>query len=255
MPVPGKPLLIVKTGDTIPTIRAQLGDYDWMFLRYLGDQPTVVVAAHEGEALPDPASVAGVIITGSPSSVTDPEPWVAPLAEWSRRLVDSGTPTLGVCYGHQLLAQALGGEVAVNPACYEIGTISVDLTDAGRADPLFGWLAQDTPSLSFNAVHADIVTALPPGAVRLASNEASVNQAFKIGDRVWTVQFHPEFSDDVMRMYVDGRAHMVRGDAERRGLDPEARLAEVAAGVRTTPCGPALLERFVHEVVCRGEDA
>ncbi len=241
-----KPVLIVKTGDTMPAIADRLGDFDWMFGRYVGGAATTSVAVHLGDTLPDPADVGAVIITGSPHSVTKPDPWVAPLAEWSKRLVDSGTPTLGVCYGHQLLAQALGGEVITNPNYYEVGTIEVALTEAGAADPLLGPLAGDSTTMAFNAVHADIVTRLPEGAVCLASNDVSVNQAFKLGDSVWTVQFHPEFSADVMSLYVEGRAELIRRDAVRRGLDPEAHLESVAAGVRATPLGQQLLERFVQ---------
>ena len=98
-------------------------------------------------------------------------------------------------------------------------------------------------------MHGDIVSRLPEGAQCLASNEVCVNQAFKIDDHVRAVQFHPEFTEEVIVHYVEGRSDRVRADAARRGLDQEARVEGVRSGLRPTPHGPQLLRRFVQHFV------
>jgi len=248
--VSSKPLLIAKTGDTVESIRQRHGDYDYWFGQHCGGVETIVVQAHKApKDLPSPKDLAGVIITGSPHSVTEPEEWTNLLADWIVNAVEEGLPILGVCYGHQIIAHAFGGEVIRNPTQYEIGSIEIELTKAGQQDKLLGSLKPDATHLSFNAVHGDVVSRLPKGAIRLASNEASVNQAFRFRSHVWAVQFHPEFSEDVMKLYLTARADNVREDAKRRGIDPDALVSEVQENIRDTPSGPKLIQEFVHMIV------
>src|SRR5689334_19500343 len=127
-------LLIVQTGTT-----HLHGDYPRWFERTLGFEMPVV-RAHAGEALGpaiDRARPQGVIVTGSPLSVTENAPWMLRLGEDLLKLGAAGTPVLGVCFGHQLLARVAGGAVVQNPRGREIGTVRVQLTEAGRKDPLF----------------------------------------------------------------------------------------------------------------------
>lgn len=239
---------IFKTGDTVPEVIEAFGDYDVMFRRVLepAGVECEVVAAHEGAALPDPAGVEMAIITGSPGSVTAPEPWAEALAEWCRRAHAARRPVLGVCYGHQLLAYAHGGAVESSAAGMEIGSTDVELTGAGRDDPLLGALGDTQGILRFNQVHGDVVTRLPEGAVHLAKNPHTVNQAFRLGDRCWAVQFHPEFPRQIMGQYIDARADRVRALAAQAGLDPDAVIEAARRSVADTPAGPALLRRFVE---------
>ena len=231
-------------------IRAQFGDFDRWFSMHAGDLDVRVVEVHQSaEQLPSPRDLAGMIITGSPHSVTEPEAWTHVLSDWTVSAIDEGIPCLGVCYGHQIIGQAFGGEVIRNPVKYEIGTIQVELTEAGQKDLLLGQLEPGARTLSFNAVHGDIVSRLPAGAVRLATNDVAVNQAYKYRDHVWAVQFHPEFSTEVMKQYVEGRAAQVSADATRRGVDPETALSEARESVKDTPCGPKLIRDFVTRFV------
>jgi len=250
-----KPLLIAKTGDTMDSIREDYGDFDRWFARHAQSLEVKVVEVHkEPHALPAPRELAGVIITGSPHSVTEPEEWTNILTDWTVQAVDEGLPTLAVCYGHQIIGHAFGGEVIRNPVKYEIGTIEIELTEAGRQDELFGQLEPGASKLSFNAVHGDIVSRLPEGAIRLATNDVALNQAYKFRDHVWAVQFHPEFSEEIMKRYVEGRAANVNEDALRRGVNPQVALEEVARSVRETPCGPKLIQDFVRKFVVVGAD-
>jgi GMP synthase (glutamine-hydrolysing) len=127
--------------------------------------------------------VDGAIISGSQSSVYDDRPWIQDLSRWVEGALADGLPLLGVCWGHQLLAQVLGG--TVKGGNYELGYVSVHQE---AADPI--WDDIPDPFTVF-ATHSDHVVALPPDATLLASNDTGV-QAFRSGP-AYAVQFHPEY--------------------------------------------------------------
>jgi len=179
-----------------------------------------VVSVYLDEVLPDPGEVAGVVVTGSAAMVSEREPWSERAAGWLAGAVEADVPTLGICYGHQLLAHALGGEVGRNPRGREIGTVDVEL-DAGSSDPLLG---AGPPVVRVQASHVESVLALPTGAERIGANAADPNHAFRFGRRTWGVQFHPEFDDDIMRRYIVGR----RPQLVEEGIDAEALMDATA---------------------------
>ena len=129
---------------------------------------------------------------------------------------------LGVCFGHQLLAKAAGGEVIQNPRGREIGTVSVQLTEAGKRDPLFAW-AGGSAEIEVQATHTDAVDPLPPAAVLLASNENCAAQAYRLSETVAGVQFHPELSVEAMRDLILSR----RSKLWAEGKDTDALAAAV----------------------------
>lgn len=133
-----------------------------------------------GEPLPPQRGVSGIVIAGSHAMVTDRAPWSEALADWLAEAVPVGMPVLGVCYGHQLLAHALGGEVDYHPAGPEVGTVPVRLTPATRSDPLFSELPE---LFHAHATHAQSVLRLPASAVHLAGNDYEPNHAFCVGER------------------------------------------------------------------------
>ena len=229
------PVLVVKCGNALASLREQRGDYeDWilagMGLRREGAR---VAAVQEGAELPDAASVAAVVLTGSSAMVSAREPWSERTAGWLRGAVAAGTPVLGICYGHQLLAHALGGRVGPNPRGREIGTVLVETRPAARGDALLGSLPERFPA---QATHVESVLDLPAGAELLAGSAGDPHHAFSVGPRAGGVQFHPEFDADAIRAYLDARRELIRSE----GGDPEALLSEV----RESPSGPALLRRF-----------
>jgi GMP synthase (glutamine-hydrolysing) len=230
-----KPLLIAKTGTTFKAVRDTHGDFDaWFVKRFerLGVECRVI-AVHEGAKLPPVQAVRGVVVTGSPAMVTDQEPWSEGLAAWLREAAEQLVPVLGVCYGHQLLAHALGGEVGYHPQGREIGTRLIRLHPTAMDDLLLGSLPE---SICVHLTHAQSVRRLPPQAVHLASNDYEPHQAFRVGEHVWGVQFHPEFNAEIMQAYV--RTFWDRLLDE--GRDPQALLDEV----EETPFADAILERF-----------
>lgn len=196
-----KHLVILKTGEKLVSLAAVAGDYeDWIREGMgLSASEVLVVDAAE-EPLPPLQQVTAVVITGSGAMVTEQAEWMERCAVWLREAAKASIPLLGICFGHQLLAYALGGRVDNNPRGIEVGTAEIRLTpDAGK-DPLFCSLPE-----RFHAqlTHTQSVVALPPGAIRLAVSEMDPNQAFAWGANVWGIQFHPEFDEHIIRYYLD----------------------------------------------------
>jgi len=215
-------LVIVQTGTAAPEIVRQHGDYPDWFNQALGAE-LPVLRAHLGERLELPAGTQGVLVSGSPLSLTRPEPWMDEVAEELLRIGERGTPVLGVCFGHQLLGRAAGSQVVRNPKGREIGTVRVQLTAAGRTDPLFrGWVPEEGLA-DVQATHVDSVDPVPPGATLLASNERCATQALRLSDAVASVQFHPELRPETLRDLIDSRADALRAE----GLDPDSLRADV----------------------------
>jgi len=230
-------LVVVQTGTAAPEIVRQRGDYPEWFNRALGAE-LPVVRAHLGEALELPAGTQGVLVSGSPLSLTQPEPWMDDVAEELLRIGERGTPVLGVCFGHQLIGRAAGSQVVRNPKGREIGTVRVQLTAAGRTDPLFrGWVPEDG-FVEVQATHCDSVDPVPASATLLASNERCATQALRFSDAVASVQFHPELRPETLRALIDSRAGALRGE----GLDPDS----LRADVRET-ASAQLLRAFARE--------
>ena len=194
----------------------------------------VVVNVEQGEALPRREGFAGVIVTGSAAMVTDKAEWSERSADWLRDAAHDGMSLLGICYGHQLLAHALGGEVADNPAGRESGTVRIDLHPPAQDDPLFGRMPL---TFSAHATHVQTVLRPPEGATVLAKSEQDDCHAFRWRDRAWGVQFHPEFATHHMRGYVSFRGE----ELKRAGRCP----ITIARDVTAAPQARKLLRRFV----------
>lgn len=154
------------------------------------DWETQVFSVKDGDFPEYPALFDGVMITGSPASVHDPEPWVGRLMALIRDIVARGIPLFGACFGHQAIALALGGQVGTNPGGWVFGRTETTLT---HRKP---WMQALPDTLSLYAAHVEQVTRLPDGAQPLSTNPACQSGAFAIGNRVYTTQYHPEMSAD-----------------------------------------------------------
>ena len=235
--------LILETGRPIASMRRHGGFDHWIRVAAgLRAGAVDTVDAQSGAALPNPADRIGVIVTGSGAMVSDREPWSERAAQWLKDAVTSGVPVFGICYGHQLLAHALGGEVTDNPAGRGMGTVQVKTTGGAATDPLFAGLPSP---FAAQATHLQSVRRLPEGAQCLATAAHDPNYAFRFGDQAWGVQFHPEFSAMHMRGYIRARADALRAE----GRDPVA----LAQAVSAAPHARDVLRRFVrHAYTVRG---
>lgn len=196
-----KKLYIIKTGRTFSSIFERLGDFDDWVCNMLGELsvPVEVINVAEGSPLPGIEECRAVIITGSHAMVTDNLDWSLALEAWIPLLVSARVPFLGICYGHQLLARSMGGEVDYHPCGREIGSVAIRLTPEAEYDLLF----RDLPSLfSAHVTHAQSALQLPVDSLPLASSDHDQHHAFRVGTCAWGVQFHPEYTADVMRAYI-----------------------------------------------------
>jgi GMP synthase (glutamine-hydrolysing) len=243
-------VLILKTGSTAPGVRWRHGDYDrWLMDALAGHDLAFDVRDATRPPLPDAASHAGILITGSMKSVLLPEPWMDALASFLAGAGRLGTPLLGICFGCQMLARARGGRVARNPSGREIGAVEVTLAEDAALDPLFEGLPSPLPVL---ATHEDAVETLPPGAVLLAGNAGTPIQAFRAADRVWGVQFHPEATPAILRDLIILRRERLEAEARARGADPAGVVAGLLDRLDRHDPGPArrLLANFAR--LCAG---
>jgi len=234
-----KPIALIKTGTTVPQILLRHGDFEDWFAEGMGVSDLLQIDVYKQQALPEAETLAGIVITGSPSMVSAREDWSERTAEWLRHAVPTGIPVLGVCYGHQLLAHALGGRAGLNPAGRQIGTVTTQLMDSAADDPLLGGLPQTFAS---QTSHSEVVLELPPGAECLATSPLNDTFAIRFAENVWGVQFHPEFSKSVMSEYIRCRAKAVLEE----GLNPDRLLENIS----DTEQAKSVLRRFVG--ICRG---
>lgn len=185
-----------------------------------------VVRPYLGQPLPDQAAYDAVLVLGGSVGANDEAvaPWLAPCKDLLRTAVADETPTLGVCLGHQLIADALGGRVSVNPPGQQLGLLDIGWTDPAGADLLLGALATAAPR---RGVHwnYDIVIEAPDDARVLARTPEGEIQALRFGPAAWGVQWHPEVDLPVLVSWAEGD----RADHLERGIDQQALLDEIDA--------------------------
>ncbi|MEP4246696.1 type 1 glutamine amidotransferase [Tateyamaria sp.] len=161
----------------------------------------------------------GVIITGSPASVHDDMPWVAPLLDQIRVAFQSETPMFGACFGHQAIAVALGGSVTRNPDGWAFGLLDVQVT---RAVP---WLDAGQNLLQYGA-HIEQVTQLPKGAEPIFATKGCPVAGYVIADRVYSTQNHPEMTPDFIAALVTEYADKLPADVAKRAQASLTRVAD-----------------------------
>jgi GMP synthase (glutamine-hydrolysing) len=153
-----------------------------------------------------------LLIMGGPMSVNDPDAWIKAELHFVKTALERGIPVLGICFGAQLLARALGGSVAPGSK-FEIGMVPVSLTDSGTRDPVFGSMPQTFPVFQW---HGEGMT-LPPGGTHLAASADFPIQAFRMKERIYGLLFHLELEETGMRALCRECPYDVR----RGGMSPE----------------------------------
>lgn len=231
------PLLVVQAGTPPEEIRGPHGDLPTWFCRVLGlsADAVEVIRVFEGEVLPQPNAKRVGVITGSWSMVTDLHPWSEATAQWVREAVKVGMPIFGVCYGHQLMAHALGGKVDYHPDGREMGCQTIRLLPEASDDPLLGtWPSHFAAHLT----HEQTIIELPPGAQVLAYSDHDRHQIVRYGPNAISTQFHPEFTPELSAACIRRRA----GTLSDEGRDPDALLR----ALEDTHDAAQLLRRFVE---------
>lgn len=197
---------ILKTGQSPEVTRAEHGDYDDMFERLLAGRGFSFVSYHV-EDMEFPESVRdadGWLITGSRHGVYEDHPFIPRLEQFIRDAFEAEVPMVGVCFGHQIIAQAMGGRVVKHPGGWRVG--AHDYVIGGKPMVLNAW-------------HQDQVVDLPPSATIAGTNEFCQAAALVYDHRAFTMQPHPEFRDD----FIDGLIQ------HRGGAVPEELLDEARA--------------------------
>jgi len=178
---------ILETGRPPESLQVQWGTYADMVRTMLGPDHTYrTYDVQAGELPADAAECAAYVVTGSEAGVYEDRPWIAPLFETLRR-VRGHAKLIGLCFGHQAMAQAFGGEVVKSPKGWGLGMQRYEIVEppAEMVEPL---------AFAIPAFHQDQVTVLPPGARVLARNRFTPFAAIGYDDDTVSVQGHPEFS-------------------------------------------------------------
>lgn len=230
-----KKVIIIKTGDTFPAIAGKLGDFEDWISKGLGiDKEKIrIVDAPRGEPLPSVETCRGVVIAGSHAMVTQNLSWSVAIEQWVQDLIRSETSLLGICYGHQLIAKAMGGLVDYHERGLEIGTTGIELVREDASDPLFSGLPK---TFAVHVCHSQTIVRLPENAVRIAKNSFEPIHAFRIGPAAWGVQFHPEYDERIMAAYAENMETALKESGQI--------LSGVLNRIAPTPTAFEILKRF-----------
>ena len=201
---------ILQTGIVVPELAQEYGQYPEMFMDRLSHAGFAFEtwSVVNGEFPPGPEAADGWLITGSRHGVYEDHAWLPPLEELIRQIVAAGKPLVGICFGHQVIAQALGGRAVKYPGGWAVGPQTYDFAGRGPKT-VMAW-------------HQDQVTEPPNGAVTLASNEFCRHAALLYPGKAYTVQPHPEFDRAFTKGLIDKRG---------RGVVPDEILQEAEAGL------------------------
>ena len=205
---------ILQTGHAPDEVQGVLGDYDAMFARLLEGHGFEFLTFNVVDMVfPDgPEACDGWLVTGSKHGAYEDHAWIPPLEDLIRSIHAARRPMIGVCFGHQIIAQAMGGTVVKFDGGWSVGPQTYRYRDR---------------EVTVHAWHQDQVINVPPGAEVIGSNAFCANAALAYGDRIWTIQPHPEFGAQMIAALATHRAP---------GVVPAAQIAEVEA----------TLERPVH---------
>ncbi|GAW33354.1 GMP synthase [Roseovarius sp. A-2] len=184
---------ILQTGHAPDIVLPELGDYDTMMARMLDGQGfDFVTYSVVDEEFPDgPQDADGWLITGSKHGAYEDHAWIPPLEDLIRAIHAANLPMVGICFGHQIIAQALGGTVVKHPNGWRVGATEYDI--------------EGTP-LTLNAWHQDQVIEAPEEAELVGRAEGCDIAALRYGDHIFTVQPHPEFNATMMDRLIEHRA-------------------------------------------------
>lgn len=214
-------------------------------LRMGRDQLTVISATEE--TLPTRVSSGGIIFGGSSASAYENLPWIGRLEDFIQRMHKERKPILGVCFGHQIVAQALGGKVEPGLNGIEFGATTVTLTQDGEEDLLYRGLHSP---INVAMTHGDVVTTLTPrfDTNVLAANISYPNQSLSFGENTRTVQFHPEMKRAELERIVNANKMALIKQGRVSSSEFDEFIAKLGRTDIETP-GRMILSNFVRYFV------
>ena len=223
---------ILETGRPPDPLADEFGSYPDMFAKLLGPAYEIQSFDAENGELPEPGAHDAYLLTGSPAGVYDPLPWIAPLMEFIRSA--NGAKMIGVCFGHQVMAQALGGEVIKSPKGWAAGLNRYDVVHPER------WTNGER-QVAIPASHQDQVVVQPPNTTVVAASDFTPFAALAWTDRpAISFQFHPEFSVGYAKALIEKRFDKVNNpDAALASLDAPNDNARVGDWIRNFLNGDA----------------
>jgi len=213
-----KKILIIKTGSTFNDLVPLIGDFeDWIIKGLEIDTEIVdIIDVRNKKEIPDIQQFSGAIITGSHSMVTSKEEWMLKLSEWIKSNCDKQIPILGICFGHQIIASSLAGNVDYHSNGIELGAVEINLNENSKSDLLLSCLPEKFMGY---AAHSQTVTKLPDNAKVLAFNSFEDHHAFRVGKCIWGIQFHPEFNSKIMKEYKKRLKDTIREENSQKKND------------------------------------
>ena len=193
---------LVQCGHVHADLVPASGDYPTVFARLLAPHGIDLVTydVQTGPPPSDPAHCDGWLVSGSANSTYDDAPWIAPIEAFLRSVLEAAVPLVGICFGHQLLAQAMGGKVEASDAGWGVGAHTYELLGPPRTP---GWPASS--ELRLIASHQDQVTVLPDGADVIARTDHCPVAGFTLGPRAMAIQPHPEYDAAMSRALTTAR--------------------------------------------------
>lgn len=207
---------ILKTDTVRPEWVPQFGEYPDMFVALLSRaDPSLEFAVYDVERGDYPADIDDVdayLITGSKANAYDDKPWITTLMEFVRELHRRRKKILGICFGHQLVAQALGGEIQKSPKGWGVGVHTHRFSSAPS------WHDQGDLDLDILVSHQDQVLTVAQGAQVLAGSEFCENAVCQLGEHILTFQGHPEFVSGYARELMDSRKALIADDTFATGM-------------------------------------
>ncbi|WP_033416803.1 glutamine amidotransferase-related protein [Hahella ganghwensis] len=212
---------ILQCDHVMPDLRTHFGDYPEMFRNLFREvAPELQYRDYdltEMEFPESPDECDAWLFTGSKWSVYDDEAWIHRALDLARTLHESGQPVVGICFGHQLLTKALGGEVVKSKNGWGVGLHRADMESS---EP---WMQPALPSLNLLVSHQDQVTRLPQEARRLASHDFCPNDIMQIGNNTLTFQGHPEFTAGYSKGLMEKREDILGAKTFKEGIASLAR--------------------------------
>lgn len=224
-------ILIIECDEPIEELKEQFGDYKTYFATLLesaseGKLEFEALSAYKNVHMPADNEmealkkrISGIVISGSRHNSYDNTPWILNTLKTIKAAYEHGIKMAGICFGHQLIARALGGEVALNPAGWEIAVTTTKIDSSVGLFP-------SMEVLRLQQMHRDYVSKAPPGCTVFLSNDNCAIQGMYMKDRYISVQGHPEFNQTTVETLVDTRVKLgivpeeYGRDAFARAKDP-----------------------------------